>query len=99
MKGIILGKELKSYVDKNTGEVKTGRTLYVVWDSPKNTPDGFSGNKCESVYVPFDIPTGVDIGVKCDFEYEIQQFRTGLVARLVDIVPLEQYKILFQSIK
>ena len=89
MKGTIFGKEIKKYVDKSTGDVKTARTLYVAWDAPKHAPDGFEGQKCEAVYVPFELPEGVELHAKCDFEYEVQQTRNGAMARLVDITPIE----------
>ena len=85
MTGIILGKEIKKY-EKN-GEQKTARNLHVVWEQ-KRAVDGLEGNKVESVFVNFDIPAGVDVGVKCEFEYEIQPTKNGSIARLVDILPI-----------
>ena len=93
MKGTILGKEIKKYVDKSTGEVKTARTLYVAWDAPKHAPDGFEGRKCEAVYVPFELPEGVELHARCDFEYEVQQTRNGAMARLVDIEAIEKMAV------
>ena len=93
MKGTIVGKEIKTYVDKSTGEVKTARTLYVLWDAPKNAPDGFEGQKCEGVYVPFALPDGADLHARCDFEYEVQQTRNGAMARLVDIADIEKMAV------
>lgn len=93
MKGTILGKEIKKYVDKSTGEVKTARTLYVAWDAPKHAPDGFEGQKCEAVYVPFEFPEGVELHARCDFEYEVQQTRNGAMARLVDIEGIEKMAV------
>lgn len=87
MKGIIVGKNINTYTDKSTGEAKTSRTLYVLWDKPKNPTDGFEGCKCESVFVPFEIPPDVELYSHCEFEYEIQQTRVGSMARLVDIIP------------
>ena len=98
MKGTIVGKEIKTYVDKSTGEVKTARTLYVLWDAPKNPPDGFEGQKCEGVYVPFDLPDGVDLHIRCDFEYEVQQTRNGAMARLVDIEGIEKMAVSIKPI-
>ncbi len=85
MIGKIVGKEIRTYT-KDT-EVKTARTVYVVWDKPKNPTDGFEGQRCESVYVPFEIPPKCLVGTFCDFIYAIFPGRNGSVARLVDIVP------------
>ena len=98
MKGIIIGKEIKKYVDKTTGEVKTKRTLWVLWDAPKNLPDGFEGQKCESVYVTFELPEGVAIHSRCNFEYEVQQTRGGSYARLVDVEHIEKMVVSIKPI-
>ena len=90
MKGLILGKEVKKY--KKDGEDKTARTLHVMWEQ-KREVDGLVGNKVEAVYVPFEIPAGVDIGAQCDFEYEIQPTKNGSMARLVDITPIQKMRI------
>ena len=98
MKGTILGREIKKYVDKSTGEVKTARTLYVLWDAPKHPVDGFDGQKCESVYVPFELPAGAELHARCDFEYEVQQTRSGAIARLVDIEHIEKMAVSIRPI-
>ena len=87
MKGTILGLEVNSYT--KDGVLKVGRTAYVVWDKPKNPPDGLKGRKCEALFAPFDFPKDVDVDMHCDFEYEVQQTRKGAMARLIDITPIE----------
>jgi len=90
MKGIIFGKEIKNY--KKGDEDKTARTLHVMWEQ-KREVDGLVGNKVEAVYIPFDIPAGVEVGVQCDFEYEIQPTKNGSMARLVDITPIQKMRL------
>lgn len=90
MKAIILGKEIKKY--KKDGEDKIARTLHVMWEQ-KREVDGLTGNKVEPVFVNFDIPSGVDVGVQCEFEYELQNTKNGTMARLVDIIPLCKMRI------
>ena len=90
MKGIIFGKEIKKYTKND--EEKTARTLYVMWEQ-KREVDGLVGNKVEAVYIPFEIPAGVNIGVQCEFEYEIQPTKNGSMARLVDIVPIQKMRL------
>lgn len=90
MKGIIFGKEIKKY--KKGDEEKTTRNLYVMWEQ-KREVDGLVGNKVEAVYIPFDIPAGVDVGTQCEFEYEIQPTKSGSMARLVDIIPLQKMRL------
>jgi len=90
MIGIILGKEVKKY-EKN-GEQKVARNLHVMWEQ-KREVDGLVGNKVEAVYIPFDIPAGVEVGVQCDFEYEIQPTKNGSMARLVDITPIQKMRL------
>ncbi len=92
MKAIILGKEIKKYV--KDGQEKISRTLHVVSQS-KNKTDELEGCKCESIFVPFDIPEGVNVGVQCDFEYEVFQTKNGSGARLVDITPIQKMRIEF----
>lgn len=99
MNGTIIGKEIKSYVDKSTNQPKVARTLYVAWDAPKHPDPNFTGRKCEGVYVSFELPNGVDVGMRCNFEYEIQQTRSGAIARLVDITPLNRVSVDFRSEK
>jgi hypothetical protein len=41
----------------------------------------------------FEIPAGVNIGVQCEFEYEIQPTKNGSMARLVDIVPIQKMRL------
>ncbi len=91
MKAIILGKEIKNYKSKE-GEEKVVRNLHVMWEQ-KREIDGFTGNKVESVFVPFDIPAGVDVGVQCEFEYELQTIKNNTFARLVDITPLLRMRV------
>ena len=98
MKGTILGRETRRYPDKNTGEIKTARTLYVAWDTPKHPVDGFEGQKCEAVHVPFEYPEGVVLHARCDFEYEVQQTRSGAIARLVDIIVIEKMAVTIKPI-
>ena len=98
MKGTILGRETNKYVDKSTGELKTARTLYVAWDPPKHSEDGFEGQKCEAVYVPFEFPEGAELHARCDFEYEVQQTRNGARARLVDIEGIEKMAVSIKPI-
>ena len=97
MKGIVIGKKINEYT-KNS-EKKIARTLYVIKDEPKNPIDGMEGRACEELFVPFDIPAGVGVGVYCDFEYEIQQTRNGAMARLVDIIPLKPMLVEIRELK
>lgn len=90
MKAIIVGKEVNSYV-KN-GETKFSRTLYVIKEEAQK-PDGLEGNRTEAIFVPFDIPAGVNVGVKCNFEYEPVQMGNKSYARLVDITPICKMRI------
>ena len=90
MKGIIFGKEVKKYMKGD--EEKTARTLHVMWVQ-RRAIDGLVGNKVEAVYVPFEIPAGVEVGVQCEFEHELQPTKNGTIARLVDIVPLQKMSI------
>lgn len=90
MKAVILGKEIKKY-EKN-GEAKTSRTLHVLWDQNREV-EGMTGNKVEAVFIPFDIPSGVEVGVQCEFEYELQNTKNGTFARLVDVVPLCKMRV------
>ena len=90
MIGIILGKEVKKYI--KDGEQKVARNLHVMWEQ-KRAVDGLVGNKVEAVFVNFEIPAGVEVGVKCDFEYEIQPTKNGSMARLVDITPITKMRV------
>ena len=87
MKALITGIRVNEYT-KN-GEKRVAREVYVLKDKPKNPVDGLKGRPTEVIYVPFEIPEGVDEGIYCEFEYEIQQTRNGAMARLVDIIPIK----------
>ena len=93
MKAIVIGKEIKKYT--KDGQEKTSRTLYVI-SQPKNQPDGLEGLKSEAIFVPFDIPAGVDPGVQCDFEYEVFQTKSGSAARLLDITPIQKMRFIIE---
>ena len=97
MRGLVIGKRINEYT-KN-GEKKVARTLYVIKDEPKNPVDGMEGRPCEELFVPFEIPAGVGVGVYCDFEYEIQQTRNGAMARLVDILPIKPMLVDIRDLK
>ena len=97
MRGFVVGKEINSYVPKeekgkeNPVE-KVSRTLYVVWDKPRRSVDGMSGNKVEAIWVPFEIHD-VEVGAYCDFEYEARQIGNRSYASLVDIQVLGKAQI------
>ena len=81
-KGIVVGKSERSYV--KDGETKMARTLYVLWDTPKQQADGDQGQKVESVFVRFDT-SGINVGDHCGFEYLIEQFGGRTVATLCEV--------------
>ncbi len=85
MIGTIVGIEIRKYTKGD--ELKTARTAYVVWDKPKNAVEGLSGQRCEALYVPFEIPRNVYVNTRCELTYEIYSGAKGQMARLVDITP------------
>lgn len=97
MKALIVGKRINNY--KKNGEDKVARELYVLKDAPKHPVDGLEGQPTEVIFVPFEIPEGVKVGMYCDFEYEIQQTRNGAMARLVDIIPLKPQLLEVRDLK
>lgn len=85
MKGFIIGKEVREYKAKDSQETKIARTLHVVWNG--RPEDGLEGKRVESVYCGFPIDD-IEIGMYCEFEYDIRQTKSGAMARLVDVQPI-----------
>ncbi len=86
-KGLIVGKEERTYPDKQTGEIKTSRTLHILCDAPKRPEDGFTGQKVitESVRFPID---DIKVGDYVYLDYDIRSTRSGTFASLVEITPV-----------
>ena len=91
MKGFIIGKQTREYTAKDTQEPKIARTLFVVWNT--RPEDGLEGKRVEAVYCGFPIDD-VEIGMYCEFEYDIRQTKSGAMARLVDVQPIGIAEIL-----
>ena len=98
MKGTIVGKEINPYTDKSTGEIKISRNLYVLCDAPKRLIDGFEGQTCECISVPFDLPAGVGLHSRCEFEFEFKETYKGSYRRLVDIEHIEKMAVSIKPI-
>ena len=84
--GIIVGKEVSSFADSQTGELVKMRKLYVLWDKPRRPQDGFEGRKVTVESAPFDIDD-LKVGDVCNFEYEINATKKGNFAKLCDVAP------------
>lgn len=97
MKGVIIGKFVREYPDKTSGEMKKSRELAVVWEKKERQEDGCSGQKCDMIFVTFPIDD-FQIGDYCEFEYEINNTSKGTFARLSDIKRLSRMSILFQPV-
>lgn len=95
MKGIVIGKEERSYTAQS-GEARVSRTLYVIWDAPARQEEGFAGRRVESVYIPFEV-SDINVCDYCDFEYEIRPSAKGSYARLVNITRLCEADILLDT--
>ena len=83
-KGIIVGKEQRSYTAKD-GTEKVARTLHVVWDKPETQEEGAQGQKVEAVFVSKLSIDNIHVGDYCGFEYDVMPGRNGLMAVLSDI--------------
>lgn len=97
MKGVIVGKFVREYPDKSSGEMKKSRELAVVWEKKERLEDGCSGQKVDMVYVSFPIDD-LRVGDLCDFEYEINTTAKGTFARLSDIRKIGRVNFLFQPV-
>ena len=82
--GIIVGKEVSSFTDQQTGELVKMRKLHVLWDKPRRVVDGFEGQKVQVETASFDIDD-LKIGDRANFEYEINATKKGNFAKLVDV--------------
>ena len=85
--GIIVGKEVSSFTDQQTGELVKMRKLHVLWEPPRRPQDGFEGRKVQVETASFEIDD-LKIGDRCNFEYEINQTKKGNFAKLIDVEPL-----------
>ena len=85
--GIIVGKEISQFANKDTGELVMLRKLYLLWDKPRRPADGFEGRKVQVETCSFDI-SDLAVGDRCNFEYEINVTSKGKTAKLVDVEPL-----------
>ena len=85
--GIIVGKEVSSFTDQQTGQLVTMRKLHVLWGKPRRTVDGFEGRKVQVESCAFDIDY-LKVGDRCNFEYEVNSTKRGNFAKLVDVEPL-----------
>lgn len=99
MTGIILGIKENSYIDKNTGEVKSSKNMYVMWDKQPIPEQNLTGNTCSEEYISFALPDGVKVGIRADFIYDIRPTNKGVYARLCNIIPVENVRIVVESIK
>ena len=92
MKATIIGIEKIIKVNKDTGETTVSHNLHVARDSKKgdNTMDG---RRVEEIWCSFDLPEGVKVGSRCDFEFEVVETRNGAFKRLEDIELLGQMNI------
>lgn len=82
--GIIVGKEVSSFTDQQTGELVKMRKLHILWDKSRRVVDGFEGQKVQVETASFDIDD-LKIGDRCNFEYEINATKKGNFAKLVDV--------------
>ena len=82
--GIIVGKEISSFTDQQTGELVKMRKLHILWDKSRRVVDGFEGQKVQVETASFDIDD-LKIGDRCNFEYEINATKKGNFAKLVDV--------------
>lgn len=100
MIGIILGIENNSYINKETGELKESKKVYVLWERQAIPDKNLQGNSCsvENLSVS-SLPEGVVVGAKCDFVYDIRPTSKGTFARLANIIPLSLVRVSFESIK
>ncbi len=92
MKATIIGIEKIEKMNKDTGEVTTSHNLHIVRDEKKGEKN-ISGRKVENIWVSFDLPEGVRVGSRCNFDFEQIQTRNGSFSRLEDIELIEQMKI------
>ena len=100
MIGIILGIEDKSYTNKESGEFKSLKKIYILWERQAIPDQKLQGNSCsEEVLSVSALPDGVVVGAKCDFVYDIRPTSKGTFARLANIVPLGMVRMSFESIK
>lgn len=92
MKATIIGIETITKINKDTGETTLSRNLHVVRDLKKgdNTIDG---RRVEDIWCSFDLPEGVKVGSRCDFEFDVVETRSGAFKRLEDIELLGQMNI------
>lgn len=82
--GIIVGKEISTFADQQTGQLVTMRKLHILWDKSRRIVDGFEGQKVQVETVSFDI-NDLKVGDRCSFEYEINATKKGNFAKLVDV--------------
>ena len=82
--GIIVGKEISQFPDKETGVLVKSRKLHILWDKPRRPQDGFEGQKVQVESAGFDIDD-LAVGDRCNFEYEINATKKGNFAKLADV--------------
>lgn len=87
-KCLVVGVEVRSYSDKNTGELKYFRELHVVHDEPKRKVDGLRGQRCEVIVARFDV-SDIQPRKRYELEYETRNFRGVSQAILVGLEPLD----------
>jgi len=81
---LVVGKEHRTYTDKNTGELKSYRAIHVVWEGKEK--QGLSGNMVETISIPADVDfTGIELQKKYHVLY-------GAYGRYARCEGLEQVK-------
>ena len=88
----VMGKEERTYTDNSTGEVKTARTLHVLYENV--TREGMTGQKVEAIYMPRSVD-GIafdKIRINGDYspDYEIRSTKNGKMAYLVGVIAIKE---------
>lgn len=92
MKATIIGIEKIVKTNKDTGEASLSHNLHVVRDK-KQGENNMLGCRVESIWTNFDLPAGVGVGSRCDFEFEVVETRNAAFRRLEAIELLGQMNI------
>ena len=84
----LMGKEVREYTDKSTGEVKTFCGLHVVYE--KTEDDRISGKKCESITCPQKVNyNDLKLGQTYELKHAFFNTKNGMGARVSGLVPVD----------
>ena len=97
-RGIVMGKERRSYVAKD-GTEKVAQNLFMLWDESDAQREGASGALVEAVFVSRLDISNIKVHDYCEFDYDIMPGRNGMIAVLAGIKVLGHADVMIERPK